>query len=213
MDLEKFRKNFLDHCQTTQFRTEVKSIIRDETFFKDLVRDLTSHQHISNQVNDELKSKLPYEVERVATPIVESKLNLFTYHKLPQLAALQINAQLNNHGQMNDMFNQHSTSLKTELEVKSNEIMTKVVNESKYHTLSNKHFAEIDRKNDTKMSEINLNLNKRFDLEIRNEVKTLQTRFDDLQYKHNVLATTCVLLVTTGFGAWVYHNNNNGKRF
>lgn len=219
MDSEKFRRKFRDQCQTPQFRTEVKSIIRDETFFKDLVRDLTSHQQVASQVNEELKIKLPSEVERVATPIVESKLNLFTYHKLPQLTALQINSQLSNHVQMNNMFSQHSANLEAKLEAKSNEVMTKVVNEPKYHTLSNLHFVEITRKNDSKMSDIETNLNRRFDNEIRpsiNEFKILQTKFNYLERRHDFIITGCIILAIMGFGGWggwhYMKNNNKGKR-
>ncbi len=220
MDSEKFRKKFRDQCQTPQFKSEIKSIVRDESFFKDLVRDLNSHYQVSNQVDKELKMKLSDEINRVATPLVESKMYAFSLYTLPQLVTTQITSHLDNSRQMGDILTKHSSNLELKLEAKANEVMTKVVNEPKFNTLSNLHFQEIDRKNATKSKEIELNLNKRFDTEIRpsiNEVGMMQIRLNKLENSHNFWVNSLVVLslsTLAGYAGWYYMKNkrSTGRR-
>lgn len=217
MDSEKFKRKFQTQCDTTHFRDRVRGIVRDETFFKDLIRDLNSHHQISNQVDSELKAKLPGEVNRVATPLVESRMNAFALYTLPQLVNTQISSHLDNSRQMGDILAKHSSNLELKLEAKSNEVMTKVVNEPKFNTLSNLHFQEVDRKNDAKTKEMELNLNKRFDNEIRpslNQVSLLQTKLNNLESSHNFWVNSLIVLsvsILAGSCGWYYMNNRNSK--
>lgn len=195
MDSNEFKKRFNAQCQTDKFQSNIRSIIRHESFLKDLIHDLT----FSVQVDKEIKSKLPSEIDRVATPIVESKINSFIYHKLPGIVVTQITAQLNNHNQIKDVVDKQTNNLKIELEATANNVMKKVVNEPKFNTLSKLHFEEIDQKNEIRIKNIEDNLSQK--------LKPMQDQLNYLEHRHKCLIMSYILLSLMGISGWFYQVN------
>jgi hypothetical protein len=218
---DSFANKFRDQLQSHAFRSTVKDIIKDETVVKDLVKDLTNLNRLSFHVNEELKSKLPNEVKRIANPLVDRKLEKFTSKSLPYLVNNQLTYQipifLNNQPQMKAIIDKQTNDLEQKLTVTANNIMTKVVNEPKFNTLSTLHFKEIDRKNDEKMTIIENKLS--------NDVKSNKNEIEVLNNRHNEFANafngllaltmfnTFLIIGTIGLGL-TYGSNNiiiNGR--
>lgn len=53
---------------------------------------------------------------------------------------------------MQNILDKHRSDLESKLEAKSNEIMSKVIKEEKYQTLSNLHFKKIDERFESKLT-------------------------------------------------------------
>src|SRR5438445_8189442 len=96
-----FQTKFKTECDQPYFRNTVRHIVHDETFVNNLLRNLSLQHQITNQVDKELKTKVPYEVNHIAKTVVKSKTNDFIINKLPQLVTSQLQCQLNNNMQMN----------------------------------------------------------------------------------------------------------------
>jgi len=202
--MEEFRTKFNNECNQPYFQHTVKSIVHTDQFMNHLLTQMAMSQKITNQVNSELKTKIPYEVKQVVKPMVKAKTNDFIINTLPPLVTSQIQSQLNNHVHMNDLFKKHSDNLEQKLEAKSRDIFTKVVNEPQFNILSNTHFAEMDRKNESKMTQIHTSLNKLFDDHRNSSLLRIQ-KVENRQWWTNTIVF-CATIAAGSWGGYCYMN-------
>lgn len=117
---------------------------------------------------------------------------------------------------MKEILDKHSLNLESKLKISANEIMTKMVNEPKYHEISNLHFAEIDRKAENNINEQPNNIRSSFIKKISKlkfvsaENKSLCKRTDHLENATIIDKVLLILMMVsvTGIGLWLY---NDGK--
>lgn len=222
----KFKNQFQNECRSDEFKTTIKTIIDDRMFFQNLFQKY----YLAGNINDEIRSQLPRETNKIVTPIIESKLSTFTLTTLPQLVNNQLNVQLpaylNNHSQMIDILNKHTTNLESKLTDASHKVMVSVVNDKKYNKLSDLHFNEIHRKSDIKLVDIQKQIDNQI-VSIKSAVdkdmsdlKSSLNTIDQLHNKVNSLQNTLIAgnVIITAIGIaglgyyWLYSKNNKFRK-
>ena len=144
-------------CQSTNFKNSVQNIIRTEVNNELFWRDLFTNLNLDSKIKNQLDQKIPNLVKKEANRIIKKKvdLQLKDYsqqipHSVETLVTKELNKQitnyLNNHSHMKLILQNQSNDLKNILELTSKEILIRIVNEDKYHEVTNAHHKAINDK-------------------------------------------------------------------
>jgi hypothetical protein len=206
---DKFRSKFRNQLNSNEFQSAVTNIVRNENFVKDWFRAIGIHHQVTTEINNQL----PGEITKVATPIVERQVNSFALFTLPQLVNNQITSHLENSKVMSNILSKHTVQLENKLQATATDILTKVVNEPKFNTLSNMHFAAIDTKNNQKLQQFELNINKQFEDVVKPDINVLKNRIDMLEHREKSWQMTFYLATISacGYALYNYMQSHNKK--
>ncbi len=125
---------------------------------------------------------------------VDSRMRKFASSELPTLVNTLVKINLTDNAKVNEILGHHSKELEEKLDAKSREIMTRVVNEPQFNTLTKTFFSELGVKNKRKMVKIKQHFN--------NDVEDLQNAVFWLGFASAITFGFCV-----GTGYAVYRRS------
>lgn len=146
----------------------IRSCLRDELFWRDIFSGLQIENKVVSYLQIHLNSKLPELVRSQVTTM------------LPELSRQQFTNYVHNSDAFQSILITHCAKLNTELETRANAILDKVVNDDKYHVLTNSHLKAIDEKGSIALQQFNHTANEQ--LSVAN--KRANTLIDEMQSKY-----------------------------
>jgi hypothetical protein len=210
---------FYTLCAEHQFRTMIKSIVKesvnDELFWSQLFESI----RIQDKVNTEISKRVPKAIESKLDAIVPKKVTSCVLEILPSF--LQQNKELAN------ILNDHANRLNLELKDQSDQILRKIVSDPQYHEVNRRYFETFERNasdaihdfkgqgklaiNEVKNSADKELAELREDLRMLNEthtqVRKLQTEVSDLRFQLSMTHTMIAIVVGLGCAvSGVYHS-------
>lgn len=187
----------------------IKSVVHNEISKENFWRDIFNKINIDNHVLSYLQNNLPTHVQRQITILLPNMVSNRINEILPGLVRQQLEFQLQNNSIFNNIFDKHSQRLNSELEVKSNDILNKIVNDDKYHELTKLHLESIDYKGNNLLSELKTKaslqekqLNEKIDKAIEQMNTNTSRRISTLESEQAILKSIIVIGMVAGGYLW-----------
>ena len=137
--------DFITFCATQNFKNYVKEAINDELFW----RDIFGKYSLENTIDSTLQAKMRKIREEIKTTI-DDQISHFATYSVPGLVSKSLNDQISifllNNAQMQNMLHIHLDKTKEQIKITAHDIMDKISNEDKYHTMMIKSGESLDNR-------------------------------------------------------------------
>lgn len=147
--------------ESSDIKTIVIEVMNDQLFLRNMIHQLS----LENLVQKELNTKLPTHEKRMKEKvktyvhdIISNKLKDFQRDTIPSCVAKELTNQitsfLNNHVQMNNIIEYHTTQINLMLTETARKTLADLVDEPQYHITTTAHLNSMDTKCELKILEI-----------------------------------------------------------
>lgn len=186
------RKNIDFSSASTSDSSNIKllvtEVMNDQLFLRNILQQLSLENLIRKEINDktpDIEKRIKSKVKNYVLETISTKLNNFQRDQLPSYVAKelvnQITTFLNNHTQITQLLDYHTTQLNVTLTETARNTLSKLVDEPQYQMVTTAHLNTITTKCDIKLLEIQAALNQQLSNNFQcfeEQLKTLKNKND-----------------------------------